>query len=78
MLRLHVIAHIVLPYKSLPIFGASGAKFQGYKSVLDDHDPGEVSMATWASLEGLVSSSSSGSLSNTLPRVEWKPPGYDA
>ena len=38
------------------------AKIQGYKSVLDNPDPGDVCTASLASLEGLVSSSSSGSL----------------
>ena len=77
-----MIAKIVLPYKSLPTFVAIEAKIQGYKSVLDDPHPGYVSTASLASLEGLVASSSSGSLTTTPtrnwtttpPRLEWKPP----
>jgi hypothetical protein len=82
VLRLPVIANIVLPYKSLPIFAAVKAKIRGYKPVLDDPHPGDVSTASLASLEGLVASSSSGSLTTTPtrnwtttpPRLEWKPP----
>ena len=42
VLRLHVIAHFALPYKSLSTSGTSGAKIRGYKSILDSPDLEEV------------------------------------